>query len=72
MFIAASRRKTGSLPDPPFAVQIGDTLNRSESSVNHGFQQFALSFNRTAVHLYPFSSLLDSASESLDLEKIVG
>jgi hypothetical protein len=49
MFIAASRRKTGSLPDPPFAVQIGDTLNRSESSVNHGFQQFALSFNRTAV-----------------------
>jgi hypothetical protein len=66
MFIAASRRKTGSLPDPPFAVQIGDTLNRSESSVNHGFQQFALSFNRTAVNDYP--SLLDKVdSESVSL-----
>ena len=47
--MAASGRKTGRLPEPPFAIQIGDTLHCLESCVNHGFQRFSLSFNRTAV-----------------------
>src|SRR5665647_972753 len=51
MFMTASGRKTGRLPEPLFAVQIGDTLHCLESCVNHGFQRFALSFNRTAVNM---------------------
>ena len=36
-------------PELHFAVQIDTTLHRSESPVIHGFQRFALSFNRTVV-----------------------
>ena len=38
-------------PELHFAVQIDTTLHRSESPVIHGFQRFALSFNRTVVKL---------------------
>jgi hypothetical protein len=38
-------------PELHFAVQIDTTLHRSESPVIHGFQRFALSFNRTVVNL---------------------
>lgn len=37
------------LPDRQSTVEIGDTHHRSESRVNHAFQQFDRSFNRTAV-----------------------
>ena len=49
--MAASGSKTGRLPEPPFAVQIGDTLHRSESRVSHGFQRFTPSFTRTVLSL---------------------
>src|SRR4030067_2075768 len=39
----------GNHPEPHFAIQVGDTLRLSESVTSHGFQRFALSFNRTAV-----------------------
>jgi hypothetical protein len=34
-----------------FAVQIDTTPHRSEFRINHGFQRFNPSFNRTAVGL---------------------
>src|ERR1022692_4687575 len=49
MFMAASGRKTGRLPEPPFAVQIRDTLHRSESCVSYGFQRFIPSYNQTLL-----------------------
>jgi hypothetical protein len=50
MYIGASGgAKTGRLPDQHPAVQVGDTLHRSESPISHGFQRFDPSFNRTAV-----------------------
>jgi hypothetical protein len=39
----------GIRPELHSAVQIDTTLHRSESRVIHGFQRFALSFNRTVV-----------------------
>jgi len=50
--MAASGRKTGRLPEPHFSVQIGDTFHCLENGINHGFQRFTLSFNRTAVSPY--------------------
>jgi hypothetical protein len=49
VFIAASGQKPGRLHESALAVQIDTTLHRSESRVNHGFQQFNPSFNRTLV-----------------------
>jgi hypothetical protein len=48
--MAASERKPGRLPELAIAVQIDTTPHRSEIRVNHGFQRFAPSFNRTAVN----------------------
>jgi hypothetical protein len=49
VFIAASGQKPGRLHESALAVQIDTTLHRSESRVNHGFQQLNPSFNRTLV-----------------------
>jgi hypothetical protein len=48
----------GIRPELHFAVQIDTTLHRSESRVIHGFQRFALSFNRTVVMLYTIAVVL--------------
>src|SRR3972149_3517654 len=39
-------------PELHFAVQIDTTVRRLESRVIHGFQRFALSFNRTVVNTH--------------------
>jgi hypothetical protein len=50
VFIGGSGCVTpGIRPEPHFAVQIDTTLHRPETPFSHGFQRFALSFNRTAV-----------------------
>jgi len=36
-------------PERHFVIQVGDTLRRPKSIASHGFQRFAITFNRTAV-----------------------
>jgi hypothetical protein len=48
-------------PERHFAIQVGDTLRRPESIASHGFQRFALTFNRTAVTVYQVASGLFGA-----------
>jgi len=47
--MAASGQKPERLPELAIAVHINTTIHRSEILVNHGFQQFDHSFDRTAV-----------------------
>jgi len=47
--MAPSGRTIGSLPEPSFAVQIGDTRQRLKSCVSHGVQRFTPSFTGTLL-----------------------
>ncbi len=47
VFMAASGKMPGRLPELAFAVQIDTTPHRSGIRFNHGFQRIDPSFNRT-------------------------
>jgi hypothetical protein len=51
MFMAVSPGNPADCLKKAFQIQIDTTLDRSETLVTHGLQQFTLQFNRTAVKL---------------------
>ena len=50
MFMAASGRKTGRLPEPPFAVQIDTTIHLVKFRSNSWFSEHGARFNRTLLN----------------------